>query len=117
MDNIGQLPNLVPALTTQLPTVAHHARRAEGPAVLMSAAPTPSLSAAVRNSNQFAVLVRCVPSRDDDLVDDAIFAITTPTGKFDFDLRQEKSSAVIYIRTGLESTKRAALAWHVPKSF
>jgi glycopeptide antibiotics resistance protein len=117
VNNIRQLPNLVLASTTQLPTIAHHARRTEGPPVLMSAAPTTALSSAVRESNQFAVLVRCVPSRDDDLVDDAIFAIATPSGKFNFDLRQEHSNAVIYIRTGLESSRRAALAWHVPKIF
>jgi glycopeptide antibiotics resistance protein len=112
----GSLPNLVLTSSSSLPTVAHHFHRTEGPTVLMSASPALSLPPAVGRSNQFAVLVRCVPGRDDD-IDGAVFAVTTPTGKFDFDLRQEKSSAVIYIRTGLESTKRAALAWHVPRIF
>lgn len=112
----SQLPKLAFTSTASLPTVPHHLQRADGPPVLVSAGPASSLPAAVRSSNQFSVLVDCIPRRDDD-IDGAVFAISTPSGKFDFDLRQEGSSAVIYMRTGLESTKRAALAWHVPGVF
>ena len=50
-------------------------------------------------------------------VDGAVFAITTPAGKFDFYLRQDGSSADIYISTGLESSRRTALGWQVPGVF
>lgn len=113
----GQLANLDLTAVSSLPTVPRHDHRIDGPPVLMSTDPASLLATAVSRSNQFAVLVRCTPRRDDDLVDDAIFAITTTSGKFDFDLRQEHSGAAIYIRTGLESSKRAALSWHVPHVF
>jgi glycopeptide antibiotics resistance protein len=114
--NIGQLPNLDLTATSFLPTAAHHPHRADGPPVLMSMSPASSLSTAVQHSDQFAVLVRCVPSRGDD-VDGFVFAIGTPPGKFDFYIRQESSSADVFIRTGLESSRRSALAWELPEVF
>ena len=115
-NKIGPLPNLALTAITPLQRMPHRPSKSEGSPVLMSAGPAPSLPPIVSRSNQFAVLIHCVPGLDDD-TDGAIFAIATLSGKSDFDLRQEDSSAVIYIRTGLESSRKAVLAWRVPKVF
>jgi glycopeptide antibiotics resistance protein len=111
---IGQLPNLAPNSIVQLP-MAHHPERSVEPSFFRSLGPAPSISTAVRSSNQFAVLIRCTPGRGND-TDGAIFALANLSGTFDFDIRQERSSAVIYLRTGLDSRK-TYLAWHVQNVF
>ncbi len=113
---IGLLPNLVLASIPFLRAVAHRDHRAERPPALMSNGSVPSLPPGVRRSNQFAVFIHCVPGRDND-TDGAIFAISTLSGKSDFDLRQEDSSVIIFIRTGLESSRQPVLAWRVPRVF
>jgi glycopeptide antibiotics resistance protein len=114
-DKTATLPNLVLNAVSTIQVAAHRARNDEAPPVLMSDGPVPLLAAAVRRTNQFSILVHCVPAGVN-ASDGAIFAIADSSGKFDFNLRQEYSSAVISLKTGLDSRK-TMLDLHVPNVF
>jgi glycopeptide antibiotics resistance protein len=120
-DKTGQLPSLALTLPTTPAAIAHQSHNRESASmlaplsVLTSQDPASALSATVRQSNQFSVLIRCVPGRGND-TEGAIFEIANSSGKFDFLIRQEHSSVVVSIRNALDSRK-TLLAWSVPNVF
>ena len=111
----GFLPSLISRPITTLPIKAISSRRNDASSVMMSETSVPVLSAAVKKSNQVAVLVDCAPSRGNDR-DSAIFAVTNLSGESDFVLRQAGSSLAISFKNGLDSRK-ALLVWIVPDVF
>jgi glycopeptide antibiotics resistance protein len=114
-DKNGALPNLVLNPPSSLPATTRLVRKLEAGPVFMSDGTVPSLSANVRRTNQFAVLIRCVPLSGNDS-DGAIFAIANPVGKVNFAIRQINSTVGISFRTALESRK-AFLSWQTDDVF
>jgi glycopeptide antibiotics resistance protein len=111
----GFLPSLTNRPITTLPAKVRPSRRNDASSVLMSDASVPSLSAAVHESNQVAILVDCVPSRGNDR-ESATFAVANLSGESDLVFRQDGSSLAVSLRNGLNSRK-ALLAWMVPDVF
>lgn len=109
-NSAGPLPSLAFRAATNLPDASQHSRDTGMAPVLMSDAPVPALSAAVRNSNQLSVLVDCTPRRAND-TDGAILAVTNFSGESDLVLWQEHSYLLVLLRNRLDS-KKSSLAAH-----
>lgn len=122
VNKAGLLANLA------LKPLTDHAVDASSPvpskitSAFVSEVSVPTLTAAVRRSNQISVLVRCVPRRGDER-DGAIFSIANLSGKSDLVLWQDQSDLVVLLRNSLDSRK-LELEWrrahvfaaHVPRS-
>jgi hypothetical protein len=82
---------------------------------LISQSAVPLLATAVRQSNQFAMFVDCVPEVGND-TDGEIFAVANLSGKYDFSLHQHGSDLFVSFRNGLDY-RRSSLMWRANNVF
>jgi glycopeptide antibiotics resistance protein len=113
-DQTRSLPNLVLKQAALSPNSPKPPEK-PGNRWLISEAPVVALSEAVRKSNQFAVLLDCIPNRGSE-GEGSLIAISSLAGKTNFAMRQEGSSLIIVLRNGLDF-KRTALEWPVANVF
>jgi glycopeptide antibiotics resistance protein len=115
VNRAGPLPNLDLRSNANLPGTSHQSRDGQIVSVLVSETQVPALSVAVRHSNQFSVLVDCMPRGPND-TDGAILAITNFSGESDLVLWQDHSYLLALVRNRLDS-KKSSLAAHTGRVF
>jgi VanZ like family len=87
----------------------------DGKRWLTSGTPVPNLVAAIQRTNQFAIQIVCTPA-ESNRSSGKIVSISKPDGPTDFEMRQQGSSLVVWLRNPL-TVKHSRLAWSVPNVF
>ena len=114
-NKFGPLPELV--VGSEIVNGSHPRGSFDGSQVswLISANAVPSLVEAVRKSHQFAVRVDCLPTGGTD-AHGTLVIISPLGGTTDFAMKQQGSSLLIRLRTGLQP-ERSSLEWSSPDIF
>jgi hypothetical protein len=87
----------------------------DGSSSLRSTVPVSTLTSLLKRGNQLSVRVVCRPAVTD-AGDERLVSISRKSGPMNFQMREENSDLMIWLRTPL-SAKRLALAWRIPGIF